>query len=156
MATKKDTSSAKLLKKKSDDAAAYQVVAALVLLCCALLALRSLRAYYATVGGFSALYDSTLYIALGGVRPWRLRRWWYVPWVKNRVVRMLMPLPAAVGILARGHGVQYAPGLDGGLPLPLLLLRRTGASVHRPEALPLGVLPVLPLHGDSRRPLLLP
>ena len=103
MATKKDTSSAKLLKKKSDDAAAYQVVAALVLLCCALLALRSLRAYYATVGGFSALYDSTLYIALGGVVLAAAALAVYAL-VKNRVVRMLMPLPGAVGILAAATG----------------------------------------------------
>ena len=115
MATKKDTSSAKLLKKKSDDAAAYQVVAALVLLCCALLALRSLRAYYATVGGFSALYDSTLYIALGG-GVLAVAALVVCALVKNRVVRMLMPLPAAVGILAAATGFSMRLAWTDGFP----------------------------------------
>lgn len=115
MATKKDTSSAKLLKKKSDDAAAYQVVAALVLLCCALLALRSLRAYYATVGGFSALYDSTLYIALGG-GVLAVAALVVCALVKNRVVRMLMPLPAAVGILAAATGFSMRLAWTEGFP----------------------------------------
>ena len=54
MATKRNHSAAKVLQKKADDAVVYQVMVALVLLCCALLGLRALRSYYATVGGFTA------------------------------------------------------------------------------------------------------
>ena len=132
MATKKDTSSAKLLKKKSDDAAAYQVVAALVLLCCALLALRSLRAYYATVGGFSALYDSTLYIALGGV-VLAVAALVVCALVKNRVVRMLMPLPAAVGILAAATGFSMRLAWTEGFPFLYFFCGGSSSSSPSPR-----------------------
>ena len=79
MATKKNTSSTKLMKKKADDAVVYQVMAALVLLCCGLLGLRSLRAYYSTIGGFSALYDVS-YLIESAVRCWRWRASWPRSW----------------------------------------------------------------------------
>ena len=67
MATKRNHSAAKVLQKKADDAVVYQVMVALVLLFCALLGLRALRSYYATVGGFTALYDYAAWIGWGGV-----------------------------------------------------------------------------------------
>lgn len=115
MATKKDTSSAKLMKKKADDAVVYQVMAALVLLCCGLLGLRSLRAYYATVGGFSALYDISHLIGIAGV-VLALVCLAAMVLVKNRVVRALLPWPAAVGIMAAAAGFSMRLSWTEGFP----------------------------------------
>lgn len=55
------------LQKKNDDAVVYKVMIALVLLCVALLGLRSLRDFYATMNGFSALYYKTPAIMIVGL-----------------------------------------------------------------------------------------
>ncbi len=55
------------LRKKNDDAVVYKVMIALVLLCVALLGLHSLRDYYATMNGFSALYYKTPAIMVAGL-----------------------------------------------------------------------------------------
>lgn len=115
MATKKDTSSAKLMKKKADDAVVYQVMAALVLLCCGLLALRSLRAYYGTVGGFSALYDVSHLIGIAGVVLTGICLA-VMALVKHRLVRVLLPWPAAVGILAAAAGFSMRLSWTDGFP----------------------------------------
>lgn len=64
MATKKEMTEAQLRKAKADDAVVYKVMLALVLLLGGIMGLRSLRGYYATVGGYEALYDGTLWVAL--------------------------------------------------------------------------------------------
>ena len=56
-----------LHKKRNDDAVVYKVMIALVLLCVSLLGLRSLRDYYATMNGFSALYYKTPAIMIAGL-----------------------------------------------------------------------------------------
>ena len=56
-----------LQKKRNDDAVVYKVMIALVLLCVALLGLRSLRDFYATMNGFSALYYKTPAIMIAGL-----------------------------------------------------------------------------------------
>lgn len=65
MATNKELTEAQLRKAKADDAVVYKVMLALVLFCAGIMGLRSLRAYYDTVGGFEALYDATPWIAFG-------------------------------------------------------------------------------------------
>lgn len=67
MAMKKNMTKEQLRAKKNDDAVVYKVMVALVLLCSALLGLRRLRSYYATVAGFSVLYDRTPAIMIAGV-----------------------------------------------------------------------------------------
>ena len=64
---KKNMTKEQLHKKQNDDAVVYKVMIALVLLCVALLGLRSLRDYYATVNGFSALYYKTPAIMIAGL-----------------------------------------------------------------------------------------
>ena len=90
MATKRNHSAAKVLQKKADDAVVYQVMVALALLCCALLGLRALRSYYATVGGFTALYDYAAWIGWGGVVLAGAALAATVLW-KNRVARAILP-----------------------------------------------------------------
>lgn len=115
MATNKNPSSTKLMKKKADDAVVYQVMAALVLLCCGLLALRSLRAYYATVGGFTALFDISHLIGIAGVALTAVCLA-VMALVKNRVVRLLLPWPAAVGILVAATGFSMRLSWTDGFP----------------------------------------
>ena len=115
MATKKNTSSTKLMKKKADDAVVYQVMAALVLLCCGLLGLRSLRAYYSTVGGFSALYDVSYLIGIGGM-VLALACIVAAILVKRPLVRALLPWPAAVGIVAAATGFSMRLAWTDGFP----------------------------------------
>ena len=67
MAMKKDMTKEQLRAKKNNDAAVYKVMIALVLLCGALLGLRSLRSYYTTTEGFTALYDRTPAILIAGL-----------------------------------------------------------------------------------------
>ena len=64
---KKDMTKEQLRAKKNDDAVVYKVMIALVLLCAALLGMRSLRNYYGTTEGFSALYDRTSAIMIAGL-----------------------------------------------------------------------------------------
>lgn len=115
MATKKNTSSTKLMKKKADDAVVYQVMAALVLLCCGLLGLRSLRAYYSTIGGFSALYDVSYLIGIGGT-VLALACIVAAILVKRPLVRALLPWPAAVGILTAATGFSMRLAWTDGFP----------------------------------------
>lgn len=67
MAMKKDMTKEQLRAKKNNDAAVYKVMIALVVLCAALLGLRSLRNYYTTIEGFTALYDRTPMIMIAGL-----------------------------------------------------------------------------------------
>lgn len=103
MATKRNHSAAKVLQKKADDAVVYQVMVALVLLCCALLGLRALRSYYATVGGFTALYDYAAWIGWGGVVLAGAALAATVLW-KNRVARAILPWFCALGAVAAATG----------------------------------------------------
>ena len=115
MATKKNTSSTKLMKKKADDAVVYQVMAALVLLCCGLLGLRSLRAYYSTIGGFTALYDVSYLIGIGGT-VLALACIVAAILVKRPLVWALLPWPAAVGIVAAATGFSMRLAWTDGFP----------------------------------------
>ncbi len=67
MVMKKNMTKEQLQKKQNDDAVVYKVMIALVLLCMALLGLRSLRDFYATLNGFSALYYKTPAIMIVGL-----------------------------------------------------------------------------------------
>lgn len=69
MATKNNMTKEQLRagQKKSSDAVVYKVMIALAVLCGALLGLQALRDYYATVEGFSVLYDRTPLIVAAGV-----------------------------------------------------------------------------------------
>lgn len=67
MAKNRNMTEEKLRKAKADNAVVYKVMIALALACAALFSLRSLRAYYATIGGFTALYDWTPWIIGGGL-----------------------------------------------------------------------------------------
>ncbi len=53
--------------KQNNDSAVYKVMIALAVLCGAFLGLRALRDYYATIEGFSALYDRTPAIMIAGL-----------------------------------------------------------------------------------------
>lgn len=103
MATKRNHSAAKVLQKKADDAVVYQVMVALALLCCALLGLRALRSYYATVGGFTALYDYAAWIGWGGVVLAGAALAATILW-KNRVARVMLPWFCALGAVAAATG----------------------------------------------------
>lgn len=88
MVMKKDMTPEQLRAKKNDDAVVYKVMIALVLLCGALLGMRSLRNYYATVEGFSVLYDRTPTIMIAGLA--------------------LAVVAAAAGILVKVRAVRVA------------------------------------------------
>lgn len=90
MATKKELTEAQLRKARADDAVIYKVMLALVLLCAGLMGLRSLRAFYDTVGGFDALYDATPWIALGAFAA-SLALGAAVVFLKNKYVRAVCP-----------------------------------------------------------------
>ena len=99
----------RVLQKKADDAVVYQVMVALALLCCALLGLRALRSYYATVGGFTTLYDYAAWIGWGGVVLAGAALAATVLW-KNRVARAILPWFCALGavIAATGFSMRLA------------------------------------------------
>ena len=105
MAMKQDNSQAKLQKKKSENAVPYQVMAALALLCCALAALRAVKNYYSTVGGFSALYDLTPTVALCGGALALVTLVAAAVW-KNRVARAVLPWLTALGAVIAATGVS--------------------------------------------------
>lgn len=86
MVMKTNMTKEQLRKKQNDDAVVYKVMIALVLLCVALLSLRSLRDYYATMNGFSALYYKTPAIMIAGV--------------------VIAAAAAAVGLTVRKRGVR--------------------------------------------------
>ena len=67
MANIKNTKARKPRTDKNNDATVYKVMASLVIMCVAVLGLRALRGYYATLEGFTALYGPAPYIAVGGL-----------------------------------------------------------------------------------------
>ncbi len=105
MATKKNMTEDQLHKSKSSDAVVYKVMIALALLCAALFALRSLRRYYATIGGFAALYDRTPWLMAGGAALAVVALLLAVFW-KNRVVRAVCPWFVPIGVMAAVTGLS--------------------------------------------------
>lgn len=103
MVMKKDMTEEKLRAKKNNDAVVYKVMLALVLLCGALLGLRSLRSYYATVEGFSVLYDRTPTIAFTGVGIAVVALALLVL-VRKSAVSMVMPWVLTAGVLIAATG----------------------------------------------------
>lgn len=102
MATKKNMTKEKL-QKTNDDAVVYKVMIALVAACVCLLGMRSLRDYYATVEGFSALFERTNTIALVGlilaVASVAVSFLW-----KNKIVRAVAPWFLVAGLLMAATG----------------------------------------------------
>lgn len=99
MAKNRNMTEEKLRKAKADNAVVYKVMIALALACAALFSLRSLRAYYATVGGFSALYDKTPWIMAGGLALAVLSGVLLKVW-KKPAVRAVFPWLLTAGVLA--------------------------------------------------------
>ena len=110
MATKKNMTKEKL-QKTNDDAVVYKVMIALVAACVCLLGMRSLRDYYATIEGFTALYDYTNIIALVGlvlsVASVVVGFLW-----KNKIVRAIAPWFFVAGLLIAVTGrSMYVSGV---------------------------------------------
>jgi len=55
MGNKQEMTAKKLQQAKADSAVVYKVMVALILMCAGLMGLRSLRAYYGTIGGMEVL-----------------------------------------------------------------------------------------------------
>lgn len=102
MATKKNMTKEKL-QKNNNDAAVYKVMIALVAACVCLLGMRSLRDYYTTIEGFSALYDYANTIALVGlilaVAAAAVTIFW-----KNNIARAIAPWLLVAGLLVAATG----------------------------------------------------
>ena len=103
MVMKKDMTPEQLRAKKNDDAVVYKVMIALILLCGALLGMRSLRNYYATVEGFSALYDRTSAIMIAGLALAVAAAAAGIL-VKARAVRVVAPWVLVAGLLIGATG----------------------------------------------------
>lgn len=103
MVMKKDMTKEQLRAKKSDDAVVYKVMVALVLLCSALLGLRKLRSYYATVEGFSVLYDRTPTIMIVGLVVAAVSLALLLL-VRKSGVRLVMPWVLVAGVLVAATG----------------------------------------------------
>ena len=101
MATKKNMTKEKL--QKNNDAAVYKVMIALVAACVCLLGMRSLRDYYATIEGFSALYDYTNTIALVGLILAAAAAAVTIFW-KNNIARAIAPWFLVAGLLVAATG----------------------------------------------------
>lgn len=97
MATKNNATK-EALRKNNDDAVVYNVMIALAAACLCLLGLRALRAYYATIEGFSVLYDRTNAIALFGLLLAAAAAVVGIFW-KNKIVRVLSPWLVAAGLM---------------------------------------------------------
>ena len=96
MANKRSTTVDKLPKGKLDDnAVVYKVMAALVLLCGGLMVLRSLRSYYATVGGMTMLDPLVPWMTIAGFGLCVLCVVVMAIW-KNKLVRLVFPWLSAV------------------------------------------------------------
>lgn len=100
---KKDMTKEQLRAKKNNDAAVYKVMIALVLLCGALLGLRSLRNYYSTIDGFSALYERTPMILIIGLVIAVLAAAAGI-FIKVRGVRIVAPWVLIAGLLVAATG----------------------------------------------------
>lgn len=105
MANKKAITPEKLQKEKAENLAVYQVMAALILMGAGVTALRSLRKYYATVGGMSVLDPLTMWIAGLGLAAF------VVSFVllltqKNRVVRLVLPFCMMISALIAVTGIS--------------------------------------------------
>lgn len=105
MAIKKNMTEEHLRKSKADDAVVYKVMIALALLCAALFALRSLRRYYATIGGFADLYDKTPWIIGGGLALAAVAGLLTALW-KKRAIRAVCPWLVAVGVVTAVTGLS--------------------------------------------------
>ena len=103
MAMKKDMTKEQMRAKQNNDAAVYKVMIALVLVCAALLGLRSLRGYYATVEGFTALYDRTPTILIAGLALAVLAAAAAIL-IKKSAVRMVGPWVFVAGLLIAATG----------------------------------------------------
>ncbi len=99
MAKNRNMTEEKLRKAKDDSTVPYKVMIALALACAALFSLRSLRAYYATVGGFSALYGLTPWIIGGGLGLAVICGVLLAIW-KKAAVRMICPWFLTAGLFA--------------------------------------------------------
>lgn len=100
MATKKNPTKT---VPQTTDAVVYHVMIALVLACTALLGLRALRAYYATVEGFAALYDFSVWIAVIGVALFAAAGVLLLV-LRSRAVRVICPWLVALGFLTAFTG----------------------------------------------------
>ena len=89
--------------RKNDDAVVYNVMIALALACSCLMGLRTLRAYYATMEGFSALYDRTNTIALGGLLL-AVAAACIGIFLKNKTLRAFSPWFVAIGLMIAATG----------------------------------------------------
>lgn len=101
MATNKNMTKATL--QKNDDAVIYKVMIALAAAFICLLALRSLRDYYSTIEGFSALYDRTNIIAVIGLVVAAAAVAVTIFW-KNKIAGIIAPWMIAVGLMVAVTG----------------------------------------------------
>lgn len=102
MATKRNMTKEKL-QKPNDDSVVYKVMIALVAACVCLLSLRSLRSYYATIEGFTALYDYTNIFALVGLILAVVSAAVCFLW-KNKIARAIAPWFLVAGLLIAAIG----------------------------------------------------
>lgn len=115
MTKKKAPTPEKLQKAREDGAVVYKTMAALVLLCVSLLGLRSMRAYYATLGGYDVLYPMSLWFAILGAAMFAVSA--VVLLVsKNRIVRMIMPWIMAVSGFVCITGITMRQTWTNGFP----------------------------------------
>lgn len=117
MATNKNLSEEKLRKSKDDNAVVYKVMVALFLLCGALFGLRYLRRYYATVGGFSVLYDLTPWIILGGLAAAVIAAVVLAVWRRKTAVRLVFPWVLIMGLLVSVTGLTMRTSWVDNFPL---------------------------------------
>lgn len=116
MANKKSMTAEKLSKNKADNSAAvYKVMVALVLLCGGLMALRSLRASYATVGGMETLDPLVPWIIIVGFGLCAACAVLLAAW-KNKVARMILPwcvaMFAMIGITGLSMKLFWTQGFS--------------------------------------------
>ncbi len=104
MTTKKNLTKNSPRDTKNNDAVVYKVMIALVAVCIILLALRSLRDYYATMEGFARLYDWTPKIALIGLAIMAVSGGLMIALRKNRTVLLLCPWILVFGTLVAATG----------------------------------------------------
>lgn len=105
MGNKKSMTAEKLSRNKADNTVVYKVMVALFLLCGGLMALRSLRATYSTIGGME-IWDARI--------PWMISLGFAccvlcvvlsVVW-KNKIARMILPWLAGVFAMVGITGVS--------------------------------------------------
>jgi len=90
MGNKQEMTAKKLQQAKADSAVVYKVMVALILMCAGLMGLRSLRAYYGTIGGMEVLDPLTIWIAIGGLVGFVLCALAMI-FVKQKTARMILP-----------------------------------------------------------------